>query len=102
MKRRLRVTMLAASLLGGGTVLQFGSCAASAINLGLAATDFCALINFVSGGTNCSIGPFVPCGVPNIQVIDENGFPVGPTLFTEDDLLLDCPVTFVLQPENGG
>lgn len=94
--RKSRVRLLSASLLAGGFLLQFGNCAGVFLNFALGALDFCAL----TGTSDCTIGPFAPCGRPNVQVVDENGIPVGGVLNTEDDLLLDCPVTFI--PQQGG
>ena len=95
-----RIVVLAA-LLGSGVCFQFGSCAAGLTNIGLGALDFCTIINTVGGRTDCTIGPFAPCGIPDFQVVDQDGLPTGTVQAAEDDLLLDCPVTFV-HPTTGG
>lgn len=97
-RRKARTVCMLSALLAGGTLLQLGNCAGLLINFGLAAIDFCAL----TGTPNCTIGPFAPCGVPNIQIVDENGVPQGEVMNREDDLLLDCPVTFIQDTDGGG
>jgi hypothetical protein len=88
--KRRHVFVMTASLLGGGTLLQFGNCAALAANLTLGAIDFCSF----SLTPECTFGPVAPCGIPDFATIDANGV-IGPVQNAEDDLLLDCPVTLV-------
>lgn len=90
-RKRRRVLVLATAFLSGGVLLQFGSCAAGLVNFGLSAIDFCAL----TGTPDCTIGPFAPCGRPDFQLLDQNGLPTGNVINAEDDLLVDCPVTFI-------
>ncbi len=98
--RKRRIVLAMTVMLGGGMVLQLGSCAAGIANLGLAAVNFCTLI----GTPDCSIGPFAPCGVPDIRYVDVNGIEVGnPNPNARlDDLLIDCPVIPVPVPPGFG
>jgi len=85
-----RVIVVAASLMGGGVLLQLGNCAAQAANFALGAADFCAF----SLTPECTFGPLAPCGIPDTRTIDANGN-LGPIQNAEDDILLDCPVTLI-------
>lgn len=89
-RKRRRVLVVTACLFGGGVVLQLAACGSLAANLALGALDFCSL----TFNSDCTVGPFAPCGIPDTQTIDPSGN-LGPVLNTEDDLLLDCPITLI-------
>ncbi|MFO0974544.1 MAG: hypothetical protein U1A27_14060 [Phycisphaerae bacterium] len=91
-----RKKLLIASILTGGFVLQLGSCAAGALNFALGALDLCAL----TLSADCTIGPFAPCGIPDVRTFDTTTGALGAIQNREDDLLLDCPVTLI--PVMGG
>ncbi|MBN2560615.1 MAG: hypothetical protein JXQ75_06770 [Phycisphaerae bacterium] len=91
-RRRGRVTVLASYLVAGALLLQLGGCLAVALNFGVTAFDFSQLLD-----ENELFFGIAPCGRPNIQYVDADGNPVGNVLYTEDDLIWDCPVTEVVQ-----
>ncbi len=87
-RRDRTIKAVAALLLATTFVLPLGPCMTMALSTGVAAFDFGILLD----ENERFLGIFAPCGQPNIQYIDANGTP-GEILFTEDDLILDCPVT---------
>jgi len=38
------------------------------------------------------------CGRPNVLYVDENGIPENEILYTDDDLIYDCPYSEVVIP----
>ena len=89
-RKRRRVLVVTACLLGGGLVLQLAACGSLAANLALGALDFCSL-TFTA---DCTVGPFAPCGIPDTATIDADGT-IGPVMNAEDDLLVYCPVALI-------
>lgn len=90
-----RVVRLATYLVTGAILLQFGGCIAMALNSGAAAFDVGSLLD----ENELLFGVFAPCGRPNVQLVDGDGVPLGGVLFSEDDLIWDCPITEILDPD---
>lgn len=88
-KTRGRATVLASYLVVGAFLLQLGPCIGMALNMGVTAFDFSALLD----ENELLFGIFAPCGRPNVQYVDEEGTPTGGILYAEDDMIWDCPVT---------
>ncbi len=93
--KRRRVSVLAGYILAGAFLLQLGPCISMLLPLGAAAFDVSALLD----ENGYLFGIFNLCGRTNIQYVDEDGVPTdGDILYTEDDLIWDCPVRQVRDP----
>ncbi len=90
-----RVARLAAYLVTGAILLQFGGCIAMALNSGAAAFDAGILLD----ENELLFGVFAPCGRPNVQFVNVNGVPTEDVRYAEDDLIWDCPITEILDPD---
>jgi hypothetical protein len=66
-----------------------------ALNTGVTAFDWGLLLD----ENQMMFGVLAPCGRPNVQPVDENGIPTEDLLFAEDDLIWDCPITEILDPD---
>lgn len=87
-KRRGRIAVLATYLVAGAFLLQLGPCMTMALSTGTSAFNFGSLLD--SNGV--FLGVFAMCGVPDVQMVDANGVPVGGVLNAADDLITDCPI----------
>ncbi len=95
--KRRRISILAGYILAGAVLLQLGPCISMILPLGAAAFDVGALLD----ENGYLFGLFNLCGRMNIQYVDKDGNPTdGDVLYTEDDLIWDCPVRQVLDPGN--
>lgn len=94
-KKRGRVAILVACLTAGAFLLQLGPCTVMALSTGTAAFNFGSLLD----GDGRFLGIFAMCGRPNVLYVDVNGIPDGGILYTEDDLIYDCPYTEIVVPD---
>ncbi|RIK67693.1 MAG: hypothetical protein DCC65_06075 [Planctomycetota bacterium] len=94
MKRRIRILKIASMLSVGAYVMQINNCITGGINTALAATPFGTILT--------DLGFPGVCGTPNFIVVDENGIPTGEVQNTEDDLVYFCPVTQIVDVQDGG
>lgn len=107
MKRRLRIAVLAGYLATGAIVLQLGPFCTMASST---ATTGVAQSGFLIDPNGNFLGLVPVCGVPNIVVQREqadlpNDPIFEPIRFTEDDLMVGCPVQLVIipaPPDEGG
>jgi hypothetical protein len=97
-RRRRRSSVLAAYLICGAIVLQLGPMCSVVGNTGIAAFDFSMLLD----ENESLFGLFYPCGRPNTLRVDENGDPIAGAEIenTEDDMIYDCPVTYIVVETN--
>jgi hypothetical protein len=96
--RRRRTAKIAAYLLTGAFLLQLGGPACAMLgSTAIAGFDFGALMD----NNGKLFGLFNVCGVPNYEYVDANNVPVSSVLNTGDDLIFDCPITFVKTTTTG-
>ena len=88
-KKRGRIAVLAAYLMAGAFLMQLGPCMVMGLSTGTAGFNFGSLLD----QNGVFLGIFAMCGRPNIQYVDQNGVPDGGILYTEDDIIYDCPFT---------
>lgn len=91
-RKHRRIKAAAALLVATTFVLPLGPCLTMGLNYGVTSFNFGSLLD----ANEMFLGLFAPCGQPAIQYVDANGVPDGGVLFTEDDLIVDCPVRQVL------
>ncbi|GJQ26383.1 MAG: hypothetical protein HBSAPP02_14150 [Phycisphaerae bacterium] len=90
MMRRYKAAKLALMILSGAFLTQLGSCTVMALQTGVT-----SLSPSLIDANGRFLGIFNVCGVPNVQVIGENGAPTGGILNGGDDLFYGCPVTTI-------
>ena len=96
-KKRGPLAVLAAYLVAGTFLLQFGSCIGMALNLGVTAFDTSTLLD-----ENDAFFGTYPCGTPAFMIVDQDGIPVDETVFgLEDDLIWDCPIYAFVTTDDG-
>jgi hypothetical protein len=92
--KRRRIARLAAYMMVGAFLMQLGPCMVMGLSNATAAFNFSSLLD----QNGYFLGIFAMCGRPNVQQVDANGVPSGGILYTEDDLLVDCPFTTQVVP----
>jgi len=90
MMRRYKAAKLALMILSGAFLTQLGPCTVMALQTGVTSVTP-SLID----ANGRFLGIFNVCGVPNVQLIGENGVPADEILNGGDDLFYGCPVTTI-------